>query len=348
MNRIHNNTAAMVIWKTIPGFSMYEASCEGHIRNKKTLYVMAEGTDSGGYKTIKLIRDKVSPTDKPKQKSSVVHIFIALAHHPNPENLPTVHHKNHDRADNRIENLEWRSQKDQNADRVLTPTQSGFRAVWKLNKTTGERLERFESIAAAARALRRTGISFIAKVCIGSEQSAYGFKWEFDEQPDLHGEVWKEINPKLIGGKTNYWVSTEGRVRNCFGRISPGYVHSSGYIKVNVSADIEFCMHRLVALTFLPNFFGKLRVNHKNGNKECPRLFNLEWASDSDNSQHAYDTDLNKSKRPIRQVDGAGEVVRLFQSIAAAVRLTGISSSSMYKYLKKERVWKGGSTFDFV
>ena len=192
----------MVTWKTIPGFSMYEASCEGHIRNKKTKRVMAEGTDSGGYKTIKLIRDKVSPTDKPKQKSSVVHIFVALAHHPNPDNLPTVHHKNHARADNRIENLEWKSQKDQNADRVLKPSQSGFRAVWKCDKGSGERLERFDSATAAANALgTATGNSNIAKVCIGSKQSAYGFKWEFEEQPDLPGEVWKEINPKLIGGK---------------------------------------------------------------------------------------------------------------------------------------------------
>lgn len=337
----------MVTWKTIPGFSMYEASSEGHIRNKKTLRVMAEGTDSGGYKTIKLIRDKVNPEDKPKQKSSVVHIFVALAHHPNPNNLPTVHHKNHARADNRIENLEWKSQKDQNADRVLKSSQRCERAVWKLDKVTGERLERFESVTAAANTFGKKP-GFISNVCTGTERSAYGFKWEFEEQPDLPGEVWKEINPKLIGGKTNYWVSTEGRVKNCFGRISPGYVHSSGYIKVNVSADTEFCMHRLVALTFLPNFFGKLRANHKNGNKACPRLFNLEWASDSENSQHAYDTDLNSNKIAVKQINGAGEVVRLFQSIAAAVRLTGISSSSMYKYLKKERVWKGGSTFEIV
>ena len=116
---------------------------------------------------------------------------------------------------------------------------------------------------------------------------------------------------------------------------------------MNVSTD-EFCAHRLVALTFLPNFFGKLRVNHINGDKTCARLFNLQWHTDSENSQHAFDIGLNSNQKALRQVDENGEVIRLYPSIAAAVRLTGISSSSMYRYLKKERVWKGGSTFEFV
>ena len=265
----------MILWKKIPNFSVYEASNEGHIRNKKSGRVLSEYTDAAGYKNISLLRDKVNAADKAQRKTRQVHIFVALAFHANPNNLATVHHKNHDRADNRIDNLEWKSQKDQNDDRILTPTQCGFRAVWKCDKITGQKLERFESVTAAAASFGKTPEN-VSRACKGSGASAYGFKWIYEEQPDLPGEVWKEINPLLIGGQTNYWVSTEGRVRNCYGRISSGYVHSSGYIKVNASGRQEFCVHRLVALTFLPNFFGKLRVNHKNRVKTCPRLFNLE------------------------------------------------------------------------
>jgi hypothetical protein len=55
-------------------------------------------------------------------------------------------------------------------------------------------------------------------------------------------------------------------------------------------------VHRLVAIAFIPNPENKPCINHKDGDKFDNAVQNLEWASYSENNQHAFDTHLKSAK----------------------------------------------------
>ncbi len=66
---------------------------------------------------------------------------------------------------------------------------------------------------------------------------------------------------------------------------------SLGYLRVRLWKDNKvknYLVHRLVAITFIPNPKSLQEVNHKNLDKTDNRIENLEWCTRSDNCKHAY------------------------------------------------------------
>lgn len=60
-----------------------------------------------------------------------------------------------------------------------------------------------------------------------------------------------------------------------------------------------YLVHRLVAMTFIPNEKDLPQVNHIDGNKLNNNVENLEWCTREDNIKHAYKIGLNPSRKKI-------------------------------------------------
>lgn len=101
------------IWRAIPGYEgLYEASTEGRIRS-------VARTATGRWGTCRRRSTILKPTPTGKgylqvrfsvdgEKSQpLVHRLVAAAFLPNPRRLPQINHKDGDKANNRIDNLEW-------------------------------------------------------------------------------------------------------------------------------------------------------------------------------------------------------------------------------------------------
>ena len=101
-------------WKSIPGYEgLYEVSSYGRVKSLEISYTRKNGimdhkpeiilspkNNGTGYFIVCLYKNKT-------HKYYLIHRLVAQAFLPNLDNLPQVNHKNEDKSDNRVDNLEW-------------------------------------------------------------------------------------------------------------------------------------------------------------------------------------------------------------------------------------------------
>ena len=93
-----------------------------------------------------------------------------------------------------------------------------------------------------------------------------------------------------IPGYPGYKINRKGECIGLMGWILKPNKLQSGYLHYSLCVNglrKGMKVHRLVALTFIPNPLNLATVNHKDENKENNCIDNLEWMTQSENTRRA-------------------------------------------------------------
>lgn len=99
------------------------------------------------------------------------------------------------------------------------------------------------------------------------------------------------------------------------------------------------CIHRLVAIQFIPNPNNLEIVHHIDENKLNNDVLNLQWVTRKQNSNHGTGPSRIAEKRniPVNEYDCKGKYIRTWKSIKAFADYYGIDKSQVTPHMRSEK-----------
>ena len=208
-----------------------------------------------------------------------------------------MHHVDGDRANNRLENLEYvtrsenvRASYSSSVRRNSGPSQSKP-VLWRPVGSGSWTASPSATEASHQLGMARSTVSR----CCHKNSAAKGYQFRYQDANELlPGEAWRPLVDPMSGVQVSRrMVSSLGRITSRTGLISRGHLTRQGYYKTQLhtsSLRQDVLVHRLVAFAFLgpPPSDHQRFVNHKDLDKGNNAVHNLEWVSPSENQAHFF------------------------------------------------------------
>ena len=161
------------IYKDIPGYEgLYQISNLGNVKSLKRNKILAKNNNGNGYLYANLSKDG-------QVKNHYIHRLVAITFIDNPNRLPQINHKDENKANNCVDNLEWCGADYNN--KYGTRTKRASENCQKPINQYDLQGNFIKSWAGGTEIEKVTGFarSNISKCCSGKYKTAYGYKWQY-------------------------------------------------------------------------------------------------------------------------------------------------------------------------
>lgn len=320
----------------------YEVSNKGNIKNAKFNKLMSQFTNANGHVFCCLYENK-------KQYNPYVHRLMAEAFLPNPNNYPVVNHKDGNKSNNVLENLEWALQSENVTHAYETVGNKGNqREIVQYDGSDMKNIiNRFDTVNDVAAYFNKER-STISRYLNGrSATNPIHIAYAVDKKT-IHDK--EDFEP--IKDYPDYLIHRDSRIYSTKMNQFMSFQPRNGYMTI-LFGESRHHVHQIVAIQFLPNPENRKQVNHKDGNKLNNHVDNLEWATNGENQNHAYETGL-KTTTAVKQYLLDGTFIREYKSIIEINKIFGIKHSTISQVCRKITkqaygyIWRYSSDTDKV